>query len=197
MDIGGQLTRTLQIRTLFSITIAGHNIPVTETVVVSWVVMAILIVGSLILTRNLQRIPKGAQTILEAGVEFLNSFSKRQFGRLANVFGPYIGSIFLFLLAANILPAITPVYALGFPPAFDIKPPTRDINMCAAFAIMTVALMLLSGLIVRRPSGWCRKLLEPVPMMLPFNLLEYIIRPLSLCLRLFGNMLGGFIIMSL
>jgi F-type H+-transporting ATPase subunit a len=57
--------------------------------------------------------------------------------------------------------------------------------------------MLFSGLIVRGPGGWFKNLLQPVPLMLPFNLLEYAIRPLSLCLRLFGNILGGFIIMSL
>jgi F-type H+-transporting ATPase subunit a len=197
MDLGGQLMASLDIKTVFSITVAGRTIPVTESVVVSWAVMALLIAGALVLTRNLQRIPKGAQTLLEAGIEFLNGFSKQQFGSRAKIFGPYIGTVFLFLLAANVLPAITPVYALGIPPAFDIKPPTRDINVCAALAVITVTLMLLSGLIARGPAGWGRKLLQPVPLMLPFNLLEYVIRPLSLCLRLFGNMLGGFIIMSL
>jgi F-type H+-transporting ATPase subunit a len=197
MNIGDQLMKSLDIKTVFSITVAGHTIPVTETVVVSWAVMALLIAGALILTRNLQRIPKGAQTVLEAGIEFLNGFSKRQFGNRANIFGPYIGTIFLFLLVADILPAVTPVYALGIPPAFEIKPPAKDINLCAALATVTLALMLISGIIVRGPAGWCRNLLHPVPLMLPFNLMDYAIRPLSLCLRLFGNMLGGFIIMSL
>jgi F-type H+-transporting ATPase subunit a len=197
MDIGSELMASLEIETVFSITVAGHTIPVTESVVVSWAVMALLIAGALVLTRNLQRIPKGAQTLLEAGVEFLNGFSKQQFGSRAKIFGPYIGTIFMFLLVANILPAITPVYALGIRPAFEIKPPAKDINVCAALAAITAALLLFSGLIARGPAGWGKKLLQPVPLMLPFNLLEYVIRPLSLCLRLFGNILGGFIIMSL
>jgi F-type H+-transporting ATPase subunit a len=197
MDVGKQLMNTLDIKTVFSITVAGHTIPVTESIVVSWAVMAVLIAGALILTRNLQRVPKGAQTMLEAGIEFLNGFSKQQLGSRAGILGPYIGTVFLFLLAVNILPAITPVYALGIPPAFDIKPPTKDINVCAALATVTVALMLISGIIARGPAGWTLRLFHPVPLMLPFNLMDYVIRPVSLCLRLFGNMLGGFIIMSL
>jgi F-type H+-transporting ATPase subunit a len=197
MNLSEELMRCLEIETVFTVNVAGHKIPVTESVVVSWVAMVALIGGALLVTRNLKRIPRGFQSLLEAGVEFLNNFSKQQFGKRAKIFGPYIGTLFLFLLVANILPAITPAFAFGKEPVFDIKPPTRDINVCAALALVSVLLMLFSGLIVRGPGGWFKNLLHPVPLMLPFNLLEYVIRPLSLCLRLFGNILGGFIIMSL
>ncbi|MDR1149357.1 MAG: F0F1 ATP synthase subunit A [Spirochaetaceae bacterium] len=197
MDLSDELTKSLDIDTVFTITAAGHEIPVTETVIVSWVVMAILIIAAFIFTRNLRRIPRGAQSIVESGIEFLNNFSKSQFGKYAGIFGPYIGTLFLFLLLANILPAITPVFAMGKEPLFEIKPPTRDINLCAALALVSVLLMIFSGLIVRRPSGWLKNLFNPIPIMLPFNLMEYIIKPLTLCLRLFGNILGGFIIMTL
>lgn len=197
MNLGEELMKSLEIETVFTINVAGHRIPVTETVVVSWVAMALLIIAALLVTRNLKRIPRGFQTLLEAGIEFLNKFSKQQFGKRAKIFSPYIGTLFLFLLAANILPAITPPFAFGKDPVFDIKPPTRDINVCAALALVSVLLMLSSGLAARGPGGWAKNLLRPIPVMLPFNLLEYIIRPLSLCLRLFGNILGGFIIMTL
>jgi F-type H+-transporting ATPase subunit a len=197
MNLSEELMGSLNIETVFTITIAGHKIPVTETVIVSWAAMALLIIAALLVTRNLQKIPRGVQCLLEGGIDFLNKFSKDQFGKRAHIFGPYIGTLFLFLLTANILPAITPVFAFGLSPPFDIKPPTRDINLCAALALVSVLLMLFSGIIVRKPTGWLKNLLSPVPMMLPFNLLEYAIRPLSLCLRLFGNILGGFIIMTL
>jgi F-type H+-transporting ATPase subunit a len=174
-----------------------RSIDINETVFVSWVVMAILIIASLILTRRLKEIPRGGQVILEAAVEFLNNFSKEQFGRRAKTFAPFIGTIFLFLLVANIIPVLTPVGVFGHEPPFSIKPPARDINLTAAMAILTILVVLISGLKVRGLGGWCKNLLHPVPMMLPFNLLEYIIRPTSMCLRLFGNILGGFIIMLL
>jgi F-type H+-transporting ATPase subunit a len=185
-----------------SITILGrefHSIDINETVLVSWVVMALLIAASLLLTRRLKQIPRGPQVFLEAAVEFLNNFSREHFGRRADVYGPYIGTVFLFLLLANIIPIISPlaIPILGVEPPFTIKPPARDINLTAALALISILLVLIGGLRARGVRGWCKNLLRPVPMMLPFNLLEYIIRPMSLCLRLFGNILGGFIIMLL
>jgi F-type H+-transporting ATPase subunit a len=89
------------------------------------------------------------------------------------------------------------IAAFGLEPPFVIKPPTRDINLTAALALISILLGLFGGLRARGLRGGAKNLLHPVPMMLPFNLLEYIIRPVSLCLRLFGNILGGYIIMLL
>jgi F-type H+-transporting ATPase subunit a len=174
-----------------------RSIDINETVFVSWVVMAVLIIASLVLTRRLKEVPRGPQVILEALIEFLNNFSKDHFGRRAKTFGPFIGTVFLFLLLANIIPALSPVGAFGHEPPFSIRPPTRDINLTAAMALLSILVVLVSGLRTRGLKGWLKNLLNPVPMMLPFNLLEYIIRPTSMCLRLFGNILGGLIIMLL
>jgi F-type H+-transporting ATPase subunit a len=174
-----------------------RSIDINETVLISWVVMAILIIAALVLTRRLKEVPRGPQVILEAMVEFLNNFSKDHFGRRAKIYAPFIGTIFLFLLLANTIPVLSPVAAFGQEPPFSIRPPTRDINLTAAMAILSILVVLVSGLKVRGLKGWAKNLLHPVPMMLPFNLLEYIIRPTSMCLRLFGNILGGFIIMLL
>jgi F-type H+-transporting ATPase subunit a len=197
MDIGAHLNESLRFVTVFTLPVFGMEIPVTETVLITWLVMAILIASSLLLTRNLRQVPRGPQALLEAAVEFLDTFAKAQFGSRAKVYGPYIGTVFLFLTAANIIPVLSPVAAFGWEPPFVIKPPARDINFTAALAVLSILLVLIGGLRARGFKGWCKKLLRPVPMMLPFNLLEYVIRPLSLCLRLFGNILGGFIIMLL
>jgi F-type H+-transporting ATPase subunit a len=201
VDIGERLVKALEFKTVFSIRLGALEIPITETVIISWVVMAALVAASILVTRKLKRIPGGAQSLLEAGVEFLDSFSKQYFGRNASLYGPYIGTIFLFLLLANIIPALTPVAAgfggRTFEPLFEIKPPTRDINLTAALAVMSILIVLFGGLKARGLKGWFKNLFHPVPIMLPFNILDYAIRPASLCLRLFGNMLGGFIIMQL
>ncbi|MDR2110491.1 MAG: F0F1 ATP synthase subunit A [Spirochaetaceae bacterium] len=169
----------------------------SETVIVSWVVMAILIAASLLMTRNLKEVPRGGQAVLEGMIEFLNKFSRDYFGPRARVYGPYIGTIFLFLFLANIIPILSPIAVFGREPPFTIKPPARDINLTAAMALLSIITVLAGGLRARGFRGWCKNLLHPVPMMLPFNLLEYVIRPTSMCLRLFGNILGGFIIMML
>jgi F-type H+-transporting ATPase subunit a len=191
----------LEIKVIFTLNFFGYSLPITETVVISWVIMLILIGASLILTRRMREIPRGAQAILEMGVEFLNGFSEKNFHHWAKWFGPYIGTMFLFIATANIIGFFTPVtvsvFGLHFTPPFEIKPPTRDINVTAALALISIVLVLAAGFMGRGVKGWFKGLLYPVPMMLPFNLMEYGIRPLSLCLRLFGNILGGFILMRL
>lgn len=174
-----------------------NGIAITETVIVSWVVMGMLIGLSFILTRNLKQIPKGAQALLETGIEFLNNFSKNQFGKFSIVFAPYVGTLFLFLLFANIMGVLTPIEAFGFKPPFEVKPPTRDINVTAPLACLTILLVIACNIKSKGVSGWLKHFLYPIPFMLPFNILEYGTRVLSLALRLFGNILGGLILMRL
>jgi len=134
-------------------------------------------------------------------VEFLNNFAAEQFGGFAKHFGPYMGSLFLFLLLANILPVLSPVelaaFGHAFNPPFLIRPPTRDINVTAALATISILLVIVAGFAARGFGGWFKRLLHPLPMMLPFNIMEYGTRLISLALRLFGNMLGGLVLMSL
>ncbi|MCL2192577.1 MAG: F0F1 ATP synthase subunit A, partial [Treponema sp.] len=123
----------LDVNTVFTLTMLGFDIPITETVLVSWVVMFILIVASLAVTRRLREIPTGPQAVLETGVEFLNNFANNQFGTLSKYLAPYIGSLFLFLLVANIIGVLSPVeiraFGREFLPPFVVRPPTRDINV--------------------------------------------------------------------
>ena len=191
----------LEIKTIFTLSLFNFEIPITETVIISWLVMLILIIASLLLTRRLKEAPSGPQAVLEAGVEFLNNFAKNQFGSFAKYLGPYMGSLFLFLLVANIIGVISPpeVKAFGheFIPPFMIRPPTRDINVTAALAVISILLVLVCGFAARGFKGWFKRLLHPLPMMLPFNIMEYGTRLISLALRLFGNILGGYVMMSL
>ena len=192
---------TLEIKTAFTLTFAGHTIPITETVIVSWLVMLILVAASLILTRKLREVPKGPQVFLEAAVEFLNKFAKDQFGSFSKYLGPYIGSLFLFLLAANIIGFLSPLglkaFGREFIPPFKIFPPTKDINVTAALALISILLVIVSGFAARGFRGWFKNLLHPLPMMLPFNIMEFGTRFISLALRLFGNVLGAAVLMGL
>ena len=191
----------LEIKTVFVLNLAGFSIPITETVIISWFVMLILITGSFILTRRLKEVPAGPQAILETAVEFLNNFSRDQFGSLSKYLGPYMGSLFLFLLLSNLINVISPIefnaFGHEFIPLFTIRPPTRDINVTAALAVISVTLIIVCGLFARGFRGWLKHFLYPFPMMLPFNIMEYGIRLSSLALRLFGNILAGFVLMHM
>ena len=78
-----------------------------------------------------------------------------------------------------------------------IKPPTKDVTVTAALAVMTIVLVQAASIRAKGVKGWLHSFAEPVPIMLPINILELAIRPTSLCMRLFGNVLGSFVVMKL
>jgi F-type H+-transporting ATPase subunit a len=197
LSISERITEGISIKTVFTIHAFGFSIPISDTVISTWIVMAVLIIAAILLTRRMREIPKKPQLLLEAFIGFVNNFVEENAGHHGKDFAAFLGTIFLFLIAANLAPMLTPIGGFGFEPLFVIKPLTRDINVTAAFAITVIVTVFFSGLIYKRPLGWLKSLVKPSPIMLPFNLLEYAIKPLSLCLRLFGNILGAYIIMQL
>ena len=69
--------------------------------------------------------------------------------------------------------------------------------MTGALALMSIILIEAAGVRKKGTKGFLKSFAEPIPIMLPMNILEVFIRPLSLCMRLFGNILGAFVIMGL
>ena len=80
---------------------------------------------------------------------------------------------------------------------FGMKPPTKDLNQTVALAFMSIVLVEAAGIRKKGVKGWLKSFSEPVAAVTPINILELVIRPLSLCMRLFGNVLGAYIIMEL
>lgn len=196
-SLSEKLAESLSFKVIATVNIFGFSIPITETVVVTWGVMALILTASFFLGRKLSLYPKGIQVGVEALVGTLNNICKEKMGHYWRTFAPFILTIAIFLSLANMISIFSPISAFGFEAPFEIKPPTRDINVTAAFAITVIAIVFISGLITKGPIGWAKTLFKPMPFMLPFNLMEYAIKPLSLALRLFGNILGAFVIMRL
>jgi F-type H+-transporting ATPase subunit a len=209
LSIGERLTEAISPQTKFVINLFGITIPVTDTVIIMWIVMAFLIIFSIIITRRMQAVPEGKQNIAESIVSFVNSFTEGIIGHNWKLFAPYIGTVGLFLIFSNgislfnILPNWEQLYELTHIelfrhlPVLEIKPPTKDINVTFAFAFMSMAAVIIGGIRVKKFSGWLGTFIKPMPVMLPFKIFDYLIRPTSLSLRLFGNILGAFIIMEL
>ena len=80
---------------------------------------------------------------------------------------------------------------------FGFKPPTKDLNVTIALAVMSMCLIDYSGIHKNGLKHWVKHFAKPVPFVAPIMVLEIVIRPLSLCMRLFGNVLGAFVIMEL
>jgi F-type H+-transporting ATPase subunit a len=201
LSISERISEGMGIKTLFSVSIFGHEVPISDTVVTTWIVMGIIILAAFLLTRRMREIPKKPQLLLESFIGFMDDFVKEKIGHHGRDFLPFLGTIFIFLIVSNLAPMLTPVgtglYAGSMEPAFVIKPLTRDINVTAAMAIIVIVTVFLSSIVYRGPIGYIKSLAKPTPIMLPFNIMEYAIKPMSLCLRLFGNILGAYIIMLL
>ena len=179
------LVGELGTKTAFIIPIFG-GIPVAESVVVTWIVMVVWMVLTLIFTRKLSvKNPGKLQTALESAVGFLNRFVQENIGTHWRAFAPYLGTVALYIGLSNII---------GI---FGLTPPTKDINVTAALAIMSM--LLIYGAQFRYNGLWggMKKFAEPMALLVPINLMEVAIRPLALCMRLFGNVLGAFIIMEM
>lgn len=179
------LMEELNCDTAFMIPIFG-GIPVAESVFVTWLIMAVVILLCAIFVRNLKVTNPGkGQLLLETAVSGIYSFFEDILGEKGKRFIPYLMSVGIYIGIANL------IGILGF------KPPTKDINVTASLAILSIILIELSGVLAKGGRGWLKSFAEPMVVILPINILEIFIRPLSLCMRLFGNVLGSFVIMEL
>jgi F-type H+-transporting ATPase subunit a len=106
-------------------------------------------------------------------------------GRHCEKFAPYMGSLFLFLILCNML---------GL---FGFRPATADVNMTFALAGTTFFLVQFNGFKSMGFIGKIKHMSSPLPFMFPLKIIEEISFPISLGFRLFGNILGGVIIMAL
>ncbi len=194
MSMSDRLIEAMEPHTMFTIKLPGIQIPVSDVVVVMWVIMAVLIFFSIFLTRKLTAVPHKKQNVAEIIVEFINNIAKDAIGEHHwKAFAPYLGTIFIFLIFANTVSIFNVIPGEGF----KFRPPTRNINVTACMAVMSICVVIYAGIRYKKMSGWLKSFVEPIPMMLPFKILDYGIKPLSLALRLFGNILGAFIVMEL
>lgn len=185
MDLKEELLEQLEIQTVF--TVPGTNISVDETTVVSWIIMAALTVLAIILTRNLKvsgEISK-RQQILEVCMDKMMKFFNGVLGEKGAKYAPWLMSTAIFIGACNM------IGILGF------KPPTKSMQDTAAMALTSIILVEIAGIREKGLGGHLKSFAKPVAIVTPINILEIIIKPLSLCMRLFGNVIGAFIIMEL
>lgn len=184
-DIVNRLLEELNCDVVFTIPIFG-GIQIYESVVVTWIIMLAVLLICVLLVRNLKvENPGRKQIVLETAVQGLYNFFKGTIGEHGTAYIPYLMSVVLYIGIANLIGLI------GF------KPPTKDMNVTVALAVMSIVLIEVAGVRQKGTKGWLKSFAEPMPIVLPINVLEVFIKPLSLCMRLFGNVLGSFVIMEL
>lgn len=180
-----KIMEELESKTVFTIPILG-GLDISESIVVTWIIMAAMAIISIVLVRNLKvENPGKKQLALESTVGGLYNFFYGLIGEHGKRYIPYLITVSLYIGIANL------IGLLGF------KPPTKDLNVTAALALISIVLIEYSGLHQKGLKKWLKSFAEPVAIIAPLNILEIVIRPLSLCMRLFGNVLGSFVVMEL
>ncbi len=161
------------------------DIYVTETVVISWAIMGFLLVTGYVVTRGLQLRPRGLQTALEMFVEGFKSLISLTMGPNRLGFLSYMGALTLYILLANLTGLL------------GVRPPTADLNITMGLALLTFLMSQYYGARAHGIGGYIKTFGEPFVLMFPMNIVGELARPLSLGMRLFGNILGGSIIMAM
>ncbi len=130
-------------------------------------------------TRRLEQSPGVRQVVMEAVVSALEEAVSEVAGRHTQRIMPFIASLWLFLICANLL---------GLVPGFDS--PTRDLSVTAALAILVFLSVHWFGIRTQGIRRYLQHYLTPSPVLLPFHLISEVTRTVALAVRLFGNMMS-------
>ncbi|MEJ2032051.1 MAG: F0F1 ATP synthase subunit A [Deltaproteobacteria bacterium] len=157
------------------------------TIVVTWAIMALLVIASWLVTRKLSPAAEMSrwQNLLETVVELLRREIREASQQEAEQYLPLIGTLFLFIVTANIL-TIFPGY----------WPPTGSLSTTAALALCVLVAVPVYGIASQGLVGYLTQYVRPTPIMLPFNIIGEFSRTLALAVRLFGNIMSGTMIIA-
>lgn len=158
---------------------------ITGEVVTMWIMLLIVTVLSLIVKKNLKERPGKFQNVVEWAVEYLDTFFSDILGKKkARKYFTFLASLFVFIIFSNYSGLIPGVGLTDY-----VKAPTASLSVTAALGILTFVFLQVSG-IRHNVKHYFKRFVMPMFFMLPLMLLDEIIKPASLALRLYGNIFG-------
>lgn len=155
-----------------------------DTIYMTWLAMAIVIILALLAVRKIELVPRGWQNLLEIAVEAILEQIDANLGPKGRKVVPLVITLFIFLLVSN---------WLGLIPGFTS--PTNDLNTTLGLALMIVIFVHVLGIANKGIFKHLKHFFEPNPLFLPINLVEEVAKPVTLSFRLFGNILAGEILL--
>ncbi|MGJ3252271.1 MAG: F0F1 ATP synthase subunit A [Elainellaceae cyanobacterium] len=158
------------------------------TILYTWLIMAILVVGSWWVTRNLsiRHRMSNWQNMLEAIVEVINQQIREASRQDPKPYLPFVGTLFLFIALANML-TIFPVY----------ESPAGSLSTTTALALCVFVAVPIYSIWKRGIIGYLKHFIEPTPIMLPFQIISEVSRTISLAIRLFGNIMSTSLLVAI
>ncbi len=175
---------------LFSDRMELFGLSFAKTTVVMWVIIAVVallcvVFRLFVFPRFSEDNPKGFQNALELSVEAMEGFAKNNLHDYSGELAPYMYSLAVFMIAAAMSELL------------GARPPTSDLLVTFAMGIITFVLINAYGIRKKGLGGRIKGMLQPNPVMLPMKIISDVAVPVSLACRLFGNMLGGMIVMEM
>jgi F-type H+-transporting ATPase subunit a len=140
-------------------------------------------------------VPSKIQILWEAIVGEVNSQVEDNLGRVHPYVAPLAISLFFFILIANWLELVPSKLNEDGPHL--LSAPTADTNLTYALAAITIVSVWVYGIRTKGVKGYFSHFMEPFPVLLPLNILEELVKPITLALRLFGNIFAGGIMLAL
>jgi F-type H+-transporting ATPase subunit a len=167
------------------IPVSGHNIALNlEVIVMTWIVFFILIVFGFITTWKRALLPKPLQVLGELIISQLYELTEDALGReKSKTYAPLICALFMFLLLSN---------WIGIIP--HLEEPTKDLNTPLSLGIMGFVLAHYAGIRTKGFKEYSREYFQPIFFMMPLNVIGELAKVVSISFRLFGNIMGGSII---
>ncbi len=163
-------------------------IKLNATIVFTWALMAVLVLGAALITRRLSTDHERSrwQNLLEIVVTGIVGQIEEVGLKEPRRYLPFLGTLFLFVAAAS-LATVVPGY----------EPPTGSLSTTAALAVCVLVAVPLFGISGQGLAAYLKSYVQPTPVMLPFNLISEVSRTLALAVRLFGNMMSGAMIIAI
>lgn len=165
------------------------HLHIGEHVTYTWLVMIILIVASFVASRAITIVPTGLQNLMEVVVSGVDGLIEETMGEEGKAYFPLIATFALFILVSNLIALIPGFY-----------PPTANLNTNAALALTVFVMTHVVGF-KKHGGSYLKHFMGPVwwlsPLIFIIEIIGHLARPLSLTLRLFGNMWGHEIVLMI
>lgn len=161
-------------------------VAITGSVITTWILMMALLLASFVVTRHLEMIPSGVQAITETFIDGIEQQIRGIVNREPAEFLPLLGTLFIFLVTAN-LSALVP----------GVRAPTASIETPAALAAIVFFSVHVFGVKRNGLGGYLKNYLKPNPFLLPLNILSEFTRTFSLMMRLFGNIMSDELVIAI
>ena len=151
------------------------GVPIKNSVISTWVMMAMVFVAIAVLRKR-------APIVLEMLVDFIEDLASMFISGSTAPYVPFLGALCVFIATANLIGIVPLMYT-----------PTRDLNTPLALSVVLLFVVFAFGIYAKGLVGFLKSFFQP---MLPLDLIGYFSRTMSLTLRLFGNILGGEIVVG-